>query len=149
MTNMDKVTFLTSDVAVTGFMTPKCLRIVKTMGFFSVINMMPQASCVIEDIPEKSLANRVRSSGLEYRKLSVNSESEIDADLIEKFKEVVAEVPKPAIIFSRTGKNAVTVWASAMQNILTCEELTAKASRAGHDISQIIEDEKPSSLRAA
>jgi len=149
MTDIDKVTILTPKIAVTGFMTPKCLRIIKTMGFASVINMMPQAPSVLEDIPEKNLANRVRSFGLEYRKLSVNSVFDIDADLIERFQDTVEEIPKPAVIFSRTGRRAVTLWALAMQNSLTCDELAAKARRAGHDISQIITDEEPSGSRAA
>lgn len=146
---MDKVTFLTPSVAVTGFMTPKCLRIIKTLGFSSVINMMPTATSVMEDIPEKALASKVRSRGLEYRRLPVNSELEIDQDLIESFKETLEEIPKPAIIFSRTGKNAVSVWACAMQNILTCEELAAIASRAGYEISHPIKDQIPFVSRAA
>ena len=149
MTNIDKVTFLTPKIAVKGFMTPRGLRIVKAMGFASVINLMPQAASALEDIPEKDLANRVRAYGLEYRKLSVNSVFEIDEDLIERFKDTVEEVPQPTVIFSRTGRRAVTLWALAMQNAMNWDELTTKASRAGFDISQIIIDEELSGSRAA
>ena len=83
MTDMDKITFLVPEVAVTGFMTPKCLRIVKTMGFASVVNMMPPARSVMEDIPEKTLAHKVRSVRLEYRRLAIQSTSEFDEDFLQ------------------------------------------------------------------
>ena len=149
MNSFEKLTILTSEVAVTGFMTPRCLRIVKTMGFSTVINMMPPSPSTIDDIYEKGLANKVRKFKLEYRHFPISSTQDIDQNMIDHFREVMAEIPKPAVIFSRSGQRAVTLWALAMQDVLTSEQLAEKASRAGHDISGITTDEQIAKPRAA
>jgi len=149
MKSFEKVTFLTPEIAVTGFMTPRCLRIVKTLGFSTVINMMPRSPSSLDDIVEKELAKNVRKSGLEYRKLPVSSVKDIDQTMINKFSEMMDEIPKPTVIFSRTGHRAVTLWALAMQGVLTSNELDEKANRAGHDISRIITNEQVARPRAA
>ena len=149
MSKIEKITILTPEVAVTSFMTPRSLRIVKTMGFSTVINMMPLSSSVMDDVFEKGLAEKVRKFGLEYRQLPVDSAKDIDQAVIDRFHETMSEVPMPAVIFSRSGQRAITLWALAMRDVLTREQLAEKVGRAGHDISRVITDEQVSGPRAA
>ncbi len=124
MTPSNKITFIAPGIAVTGFMTPAKLRIVRTMGFASIINPLPQSGSVFEGMTEENLAHKARSFGMEYHKLT-------DQLPVSTLRDALNDVPKPAIIFSRTGRSALMLWALAMQDVIRTDEIAAAAARIG------------------
>ena len=109
------------------------------MCFISVINAMPAAASAEDEETEKSLSDLVRRHNLEYRRFPIATDGSFDAGLIDSFRDLMNDVPNPAVVFSRTGRSAVSLWALANAEMLTCEQLAEKALRAGHDISALLD----------
>lgn len=132
-----RLTILSPGYAVGPLLTPKTLRLLKTLGFASVINTLSEDS-VLSDIHHSNLAEWVRGRGMEYRDLGVSSINIISDETAARFRTVLAEVPRPVFIFSRSGSRATALWAAAMAGTLTATEIREATARAGHDVSFLI-----------
>jgi len=137
-TQTKKLTILSADFAVGAYLTPQLLSIAKTLGYASVINTMPAPGSVLEDIGANALANNVRNCRMEYRQFSVDNIDTIGEDDIAGFKDLLDELPKPVLAFSRTGLMATALWAASMVDTMDWEEILMAAERAGQDISFLI-----------
>jgi len=133
-----KLTILSADFAVGTYLTPQLLSMAKTLGYASVINTMPAPDSVLEDIGANALANNARNCGMEYHQFSVGNIGIISEDDIAGFQDLLDELPKPILAFSRTGLTATALWAASMVDTMDWEEIVMSAERAGLDISFLI-----------
>lgn len=141
--------FLSSQIAVSPLLTPKRLRIAKTLGISSVISVMPGSQSEADGVDVKDLADNIRDCGMEYRNIPGNGTDEIGSAAVSHFLDVIAQLPKSVLVFCQTGERAATLWASAMSGALSTNDIISAAARAGYDVTHLFDKHSIPSQRAA
>lgn len=83
-----------------------------TLGFKSIINLRFDDEC--DNQPKAAeLGLSASSTGLEYRHLPVDSES-LPFDVVQRFAQLINELPSPVMVFCGTGSRAKRIYQSAV-----------------------------------
>jgi len=103
---------LTDDVSVSGQITVADVKAMKAKGFRSIINLRPD-----EESPDQSryaqLQGAAGDAHIAYGYAPVKSGPTIPVVAPETLRDVLDQLPKPALVFAETPDRAVQVWALA------------------------------------
>lgn len=105
---------LNDEVSVAPQMDPSQVAQIAAAGFRSVVNNRPD----FEHGPDQPASNEieaaVRAAGLEYRHLPVAGGYQTP-EQIAAMAELLAELPKPVLMFCRSGARSTNLYAQACQ----------------------------------
>jgi len=103
---------LDADVCVSPQLGPEAMAEVAAAGFRSVINNRPDFEGGPSQPTNESVASAARAAGLDYAFLPVapNFQSEDD---IARFRDLIASLPNPVLVFCRSGARSSKLWAAA------------------------------------
>ena len=103
---------LAEDIAVAPQMTPEAMAEVAALGFRSVINNRPDFEHGADQPTNAAIEAAARDAGLEYRFQPVNGMYQSPAD-IETFAQLIHELPRPILVFCRSGARSTRLFIAA------------------------------------
>ena len=105
---------LDADVAVAPQLAPEAMAEAAAAGFRSVVNNRPDFEGGPNQPTHASIEAAARAAGLEYAFLPVASNYQSPEE-IARFAELIETLPKPILVFCRSGARSGRLWQAARQ----------------------------------
>ena len=105
---------LTPDVCVAPQLMPEAMAEAAAMGFKSVINNRPDFEHGPDQPTSAAIQAAAEAAGLEYRYLPVAGGYQ-SPDEIAAFADLLAELPRPLLVFCRSGARSSRLFVQAQQ----------------------------------
>jgi len=102
------------DVCVAPQLTPSAMAEAARMGFRSVVNNRPDFEHGPDQPTNTAIEAAARAAGLEYRFLPVGSAYQSPEE-IAAFAQLLEELPRPLLVFCRSGARSMRLYAAATQ----------------------------------
>jgi uncharacterized protein (TIGR01244 family) len=100
------------DVCVAPQLTPEAMAEAARAGFRSIVNNRPDFEHGPDQPTSAALETAARAAGLEYRYLPVDSGYQ-SPDEIAAMAKLLAELPRPLLMFCRSGARSTRLFAAA------------------------------------
>lgn len=104
---------IATDVCVAGQLGPQAMAELARMGFRSVINNRPDFEGGPDQPTDAEVQAAARAAGLAYVFLPVAPGYQTPQE-IERFAELLTELPKPILAFCRTGTRSGKLYQAAI-----------------------------------
>ncbi len=104
---------IASDVCVAPQLTPDAMAEAAQAGFKSVVNNRPDFEHGPDQPSSAQIEAAARAAGLEYRYLPVDSAYQ-SPDEIAAMAKLLAELPRPLLMFCRSGARSTRLYTSAV-----------------------------------
>jgi uncharacterized protein (TIGR01244 family) len=101
-----------ADVCVAPQLTPEAMAEAARMGFRSVVNNRPDFEHGPNQPTNADIEAAARAAGLEYRFLPVAGGFQTP-EQIEAFSRLLDELPRPLLVFCRTGTRSTNLFLQA------------------------------------
>ena len=105
---------IAADVCVAPQLSPEFMAEVARLGFRSVVNNRPDFEGGVEQPTSAQVEAAARAAGLEYRHLPVSGAYQSPEE-IEAFARLAAELPRPMLMFCRSGARSTRLYMQAQQ----------------------------------
>ena len=105
---------IADDVCVAGQLSPESMAEAARAGFRSVVNNRPDFEHGPDQPTNAAIEAAARAAGLEYRFLPVAGGYQTP-EQIEAFAELLRELPRPLLVFCRSGNRSANVYRQAVQ----------------------------------
>lgn len=105
---------LTPDVCAAPQLTPESMAEAAAMGFKSVVNNRPDFEHGPDQPTSEAIAEAASAAGLEYRHLPVAGGYQSPEE-IEAFARLLEELPRPLLMFCRSGARSARLFMQAQQ----------------------------------
>lgn len=102
-----------NDVCVAPQLTPDAMAAAAAMGFRSVVNNRPDFEGGPDQPASRDIEAAARAAGLEYRYLPVASGYQTPDDAA-RMARLLAELPRPMLLFCRSGARSANLFAQAL-----------------------------------
>jgi uncharacterized protein (TIGR01244 family) len=102
-----------ADVCVAPQLTPEAMAEAAHAGFRSVVNNRPDFEHGPDQPTNASIEAAARAAGLEYRFLPVGSAYQSPEE-IAAFARLLAELPRPILVFCRSGARSARLYQQAL-----------------------------------
>jgi uncharacterized protein (TIGR01244 family) len=99
-------------VCVAPQLTPEAMAEAARVGFSSVVNNRPDFEGGPDQPTSAQIEAAARAAGLEYRHLPVNGSYQ-SPDEVAAFARLLAELPRPLLVFCRSGARSTRLYAQA------------------------------------
>ena len=103
---------IADDVYVAPQLAPAAMAAVAQAGFRSVVNNRPDFEAGAEQPTHQSLAAAAAAAGLDYRFLPVSG-MVLTAEDAAAMSRLLAELPRPLLLFCRSGARSAKLYALA------------------------------------
>lgn len=100
---------LAADVAVAGQLAPAAMAEAAAAGFRSVVNNRPDFEHGPDQPTNAQIEAAARAAGLEYRFLPVSGAYQSPDD-VAAFAALLAELPRPLLVFCRSGARSTRLY---------------------------------------
>ena len=100
------------DVCVAPQLSPAAMAAAATAGFRSVVNNRPDFEHGPDQPTSAEIEAAARAAGLEYRHLPVDGGYQ-SPEQIAAFAQLLRELPRPLLVFCRSGARSSRLYASA------------------------------------
>jgi uncharacterized protein (TIGR01244 family) len=107
-----RIARIASDVCVAGQLDASAMAELARLGFRSVVNNRPDFEGGPEQPTSAQVEAAARAAGLEYRYLPVASGFQ-SPDEIAAFAKLAAELPRPLLLFCRSGARSARLFQAA------------------------------------
>ena len=105
---------LTPDICAAPQLSPEAMAEAADMGFKSVVNNRPDFEHGPDQPTSASIQAAAEAAGLEYRHLPVAGGYQSPAE-IEAFARLLEELPRPLLVFCRSGARSTRLFMQAQQ----------------------------------
>ena len=102
-----------ADVCVAPQLTPAAMAEAAALGFRSVVNNRPDFEHGPDQPTNASIEAAARAAGLEYRFLPVDGRWQ-SPEQIAAFAQLLRELPRPLLVFCRSGARSTKLYLSAV-----------------------------------
>ena len=102
------------DISAAPQLTPESMADAAAMGFKSVVNNRPDFEHGPDQPTSADIEAAAKAAGLEYRHLPVAGNYQ-SPEQIEAFAELLAELPRPMLMFCRSGARSTRLFLQAQQ----------------------------------
>lgn len=106
---------IADDVCVAPQLTPEAMAAVAEAGFRSVVNNRPDFEGGPDQPTNAAIEAAARAAGLEYRYLPVSGAYQSPEDAAA-MALLLAELPRPLLMFCRSGARSTRLYTLAMSN---------------------------------
>lgn len=104
-----------SDVCVAPQLTPDAMAAAAAQGFRSVVNNRPDFEGGADQPTSAQIEAAARAAGLEYRFLPVSGAYQSPDDAAN-MAALLKELPRPLLMFCRSGARSARLYSLALQN---------------------------------
>lgn len=111
-TNLLPLRQIAADVCVAPQLTPAAMAEAARTGFRSVVNNRPDFEHGPDQPTNAEIEAAAKAAGLEYRFLPVESGYQSPEE-IEAFAKLLAELPRPLLVFCRSGARSMRLFSAA------------------------------------
>ncbi len=112
MSNPLPIRAVAPDVCVAPQLTPEAMAQAAAQGFKSVVNNRPDFEHGPDQPTNASIEAAALAAGLEYRFLPVDGGHQT-ADEIAAFAQLLVELPRPLLVFCRSGARSTRLFMAA------------------------------------
>lgn len=105
---------LTPDICAAPQLSPEAMAEAAAMGFKSVVNNRPDFEHGPDQPTSAAIQAAAEAAGLEYRHLPVAGGYQSPAE-IEAFARLLEELPRPLLVFCRSGARSTRLFMQAQQ----------------------------------
>jgi sulfide:quinone oxidoreductase len=138
---------LTPEFAIGPQVSTKDFEPLRAAGFASVLNVRPDNEP--GTYPGSLNAEQVaRANGLAYAHSPTENHAIFEPDILDRFEQVLVELPKPIFAHCKTGTRAAILWALVASRHRPVESVIATLRAAGQDLD-FLEQELRDSADAA
>ena len=127
---------LTNDLAVAGQVNPSDVPGLAAQGIRAIICNRPDREApdqpAYAEMEKAAAANGIK---IVYQPVVLNAISDEDA---ETFGKLLNELPKPVLVYCRSGMRSTTLWALSQSGKLPVEDIVETAAKAGYDIKPFL-----------
>ncbi len=130
---MVKIVQLEPEIAAAPQLVEADFGDIAARGFRSVVNVRPdnEASGQLPNAQAKDAAER---NGLAFRHLPVMSINSTDDDVVDRFAQLMDDLPGPILVYCGTATRSTTLWTQAAAPRLGVDAVLAVAREAGYDL---------------
>ena len=127
---------LTNELAVAGQVNPSDVPGLAAQGIRAIICNRPDGEApdqpTYAEMEKAAAANGIK---IVYQPVVMTAISDADA---EAFGKLLDELPKPVLVYCRSGMRSATLWALSQAGTLPVEEIVETAATAGYDLKPIL-----------
>ena len=127
---------LTNELAVAGQVNPSDVPGLAAQGIRAIICNRPDGEApdqpAYAEMEKAAAANGIK---IVYQPVVMTAISDADA---EAFGKLLDELPKPVLVYCRSGMRSATLWALSQAGTLPVEEIVETAATAGYDLKPIL-----------
>ncbi len=105
---------IASDICVAPQLTPDAMAEAAAMGFKSVVNNRPDFEHGPDQPTSAEIQAAAEAAGLQYRHLPVAGGYQ-SPDEIAAFAQLLTELPRPMLVFCRSGARSTRLYVQASQ----------------------------------
>ena len=136
---MDRIVFLTPDVAVTGALSPADFADIARRGFRALISTRPDGE---EPGQLSRLEEAVHAwrSGLVFRHVPAAKHELFDDCVVDAMADALTHLPGPVLLHCKSGQRSAILWAAALARRQPVDGLLATLKAAGFDLDALRED---------
>ncbi|KQW43719.1 MULTISPECIES: TIGR01244 family sulfur transferase [unclassified Roseateles] len=107
---------LTPDICVAPQLTPEAMAEAAAMGFRAVVNNRPDFEHGPDQPTSAAIEAAAVAAGMEYRHLPVAGGYQ-SPQQIAAFADLLAELPRPLLVFCRSGARSANLFAQANRDV--------------------------------
>jgi sulfide:quinone oxidoreductase len=134
--NAMNIKSLTTELSIAPQIATADIRGIAEAGFRSVICNRPDGETADQPLYSE-IERAAKSYGLEVRYLPAVS-GKVTDDQGQAFGVLMAELPKPALAYCRTGLRSVTMWALSQAGQLPLPQIIEQSAKAGFDLKGVV-----------
>ena len=127
---------LTNELAVAGQVNPSDIPGLAAQGIRAIICNRPDGEApdqpAYAEMEKAAAANGIK---IVYQPVVMTAISDADA---EAFGKLLDELPKPVLVYCRSGMRSTTLWALSQAGTLPVEEIVEAAATAGYDLKPFL-----------
>ena len=127
---------LTNELAVAGQVNPSDIPGLAAQGIRAIICNRPDGEApdqpTYAEMEKAAAANGIK---IVYQPVVMTAISDADA---EAFGKLLDELPKPVLVYCRSGMRSATLWALSQAGTLPVEEIVEAAAMAGYDLKPFL-----------
>ena len=127
---------LTNELAVAGQVNPSDIPGLAAQGIRAIICNRPDGEApdqpTYAEMEKAAAANGIK---IVYQPVVMTAISDADA---EAFGKLLDELPKPVLVYCRSGMRSTTLWALSQAGTLPVEEIVEAAATAGYDLKPFL-----------
>ena len=127
---------LTNELAVAGQVNPSDIPGLAAQGIRAIICNRPDGEApdqpTYAEMEKAAAANGIK---IVYQPVVMTAISDADA---EAFGKLLDELPKPVLVYCRSGMRSTTLWALSQAGTLPVEEIVEAAAMAGYDLKPFL-----------
>ena len=127
---------LTNELAVAGQVNPSDVPGLAAQGIRAIICNRPDGEApdqpAYAEMEKAAAANGIK---IVYQPVVMTAISDADA---EAFGKLLDELPKPVLVYCRSGMRSATLWALSQAGTLPVEEIVEAAATAGYDLKPFL-----------
>lgn len=124
---------LTDDFAVAPQIDVADVAEAAALGFRTIICNRPDGES-FDQTPFAEIEAAAQAHGLRFLAIPFTSGA-LNLDLVAQFGAALAEAPKPALAYCRSGARSCTIWSLAQAGEMAAGDIVSAAARAGYDMS--------------
>jgi len=128
---------VTEDISVSPQISVEEVDAAAAQGFRTIVNNRPDGESP-DQPPGAAIAAAAQAAGLAYVHIPVRGGP--TPEQVETMARVLADEPKPALAFCRSGTRSIVTWAlgQAASGARSREELVGLGRAAGYDLSGVL-----------
>ena len=127
---------LTNELAVAGQVNPSDIPGLAAQGIRAIICNRPDGEApdqpAYAEMEKAAAANGIK---IVYQPVVMTAISDADA---EAFGKLLDELPKPVLVYCRSGMRSTTLWALSQAGTLPVEDIVEAAAMAGYDLKPFL-----------
>ena len=124
---------LSPDLLVTGQISVGDIAALAERGVRAIINNRPDGESMGQPLTA-DIERAAAEQGIAFRTIPFTSGRQTMAD-VEAFRAALDELPRPLLMYCRTGMRSTSIWAMAEAGRTPVEDLLRMAAGAGYDLS--------------
>ncbi len=136
---MEKIVYLTPDIAVTGALDGDGIRYAAAAGFRAIINNRPDGEDG-DQLPAREAAQIAATAGLVYRHVPASKHELFTDAVVEPMSAALADLPRPLLAHCKSGLRSAIAWAAASARERPVAEILEQLAKAGFDLDFLRDD---------
>lgn len=136
---MDKIVYITPRFAVSGELQPEDFKILRALGFRSVINNRPDGEAP-DQLTGADEARLAASAGLDYRFIPAAKLDLFTDHVVQDMRQALAELDGPILAHCKAGMRSAIAWAAASSHEQPLDEVMELVTAAGFDFDFLRDD---------
>ena len=136
---MNKIAYLTPNVAVTGALRPQDVSQAAAMGFKSIVSNLPDGESRAHPTSREE-ADLAARAGLGFRHVPTTKADVFSDRVVDGMVEALGTLEAPVLVHCASGGRSAIAWAAAASRFQPVEKVLGALRSAGFNLDAIRDD---------